>query len=216
VVVTAPRRGDPLYLLDTLASLAEPLDTYNNPSTDRAVRVRSAHNGYKRADVTSTQPPREIAALSPDLFHVVVYTGFTPHPGYSMAQARYGGRANWHWAIEGIEQSASIARQRVDFAAALTAANKVAVRCASALSSTRIAAWTDAVLCGRRNAVPATPQPARYYVLVEDDFPFCEGGWDEFTWLLTMAADRVPDHCGVFIATGGRYAARTGRQLKNG
>jgi len=136
---------------------------------------------------------------------VVVYTGFTPHPGYSMAQARYGGRANWHWAIEGIEQGASIARQRVDFAAALTAASKVAVRCARASSVARDARpGLTPALCGRCYLVPATLQPARYYVLVEDDFPFCEGGWDEFTWLLTAAAERVPNHCGVFIATGGR------------
>jgi hypothetical protein len=49
-------------------------------------------------------------------------------------------------------------------------------------------------------------QPARYYMLMEDDFPLCERpGGDELLWLLAEASRRVPHHCGVFVATGGRY-----------
>ncbi|KAI7828692.1 hypothetical protein BC939DRAFT_483363 [Gamsiella multidivaricata] len=38
---------------------------------------------------------------------------------------------------------------------------------------------------------------------MEDDFPFCAGGWQETLNTIYEANRQVPDHCGVFVATGG-------------
>ncbi|GJJ77764.1 hypothetical protein EMPS_10123 [Entomortierella parvispora] len=42
-----------------------------------------------------------------------------------------------------------------------------------------------------------------YLGIMEDDFPFCEGGWQEMLNTIYLAHQTVPEHCGVFVATGG-------------
>ncbi|KAF8953694.1 hypothetical protein BGZ52_005394 [Haplosporangium bisporale] len=42
-----------------------------------------------------------------------------------------------------------------------------------------------------------------YLGIMEDDFPFCEGGWQEMLNTIYAAHETVPDHCGVFVGTGG-------------
>lgn len=44
-----------------------------------------------------------------------------------------------------------------------------------------------------------------YYALMEDDFPVCgTQGWQEIENVIYKAVHQVPDHCGVFVGTGGR------------
>ncbi|KAI7827025.1 hypothetical protein BC939DRAFT_483610 [Gamsiella multidivaricata] len=38
---------------------------------------------------------------------------------------------------------------------------------------------------------------------MEDDFPFCKGGWQEMLNTIYAANEKVQDHCGVFVGTGG-------------
>ncbi|KAI8602418.1 hypothetical protein EDD21DRAFT_303773 [Dissophora ornata] len=38
---------------------------------------------------------------------------------------------------------------------------------------------------------------------MEDDFPFCEGGWQEMLNTIYAANSKVQNHCGVFVGTGG-------------
>ncbi|KAH7054159.1 hypothetical protein BKA57DRAFT_390215 [Linnemannia elongata] len=38
---------------------------------------------------------------------------------------------------------------------------------------------------------------------MEDDFPFCEDGWQEMLNTIYRAHTEVKDHCGVFVGTGG-------------
>ncbi|KAF9108179.1 hypothetical protein BGX29_002703 [Mortierella sp. GBA35] len=42
-----------------------------------------------------------------------------------------------------------------------------------------------------------------YMGIMEDDFPFCEGGWQEMLNTIYRANQEVQDHCGVFVGTGG-------------
>ncbi|KAG0264541.1 hypothetical protein BGZ95_003559 [Linnemannia exigua] len=42
-----------------------------------------------------------------------------------------------------------------------------------------------------------------YLGVMEDDFPFCEGGWQEMLNMIYRANTEVKDHCGVFVGTGG-------------
>ncbi|KAF9197924.1 hypothetical protein BGZ49_001439 [Haplosporangium sp. Z 27] len=48
-----------------------------------------------------------------------------------------------------------------------------------------------------------TNEDSVYVGVMEDDFPFCEGGWQEMLNLIYAANQKVPDHCGVFVGTGG-------------
>ncbi|CAG8646869.1 991_t:CDS:2, partial [Paraglomus occultum] len=42
-----------------------------------------------------------------------------------------------------------------------------------------------------------------YVALVEDDFPLCEDKWAELLTVVYEANVKSPDHCGVFVGTGG-------------
>ncbi|KAK3832262.1 MAG: hypothetical protein JOS17DRAFT_668221, partial [Linnemannia elongata] len=42
-----------------------------------------------------------------------------------------------------------------------------------------------------------------YLGVMEDDFPFCEDGWQEMLNTIYRAHTEVKDHCGVFVGTGG-------------
>ncbi|KAF9921052.1 hypothetical protein FBU30_008957 [Linnemannia zychae] len=42
-----------------------------------------------------------------------------------------------------------------------------------------------------------------YLGIMEDDFPFCEDGWQEMLNTVYRANQEVKDHCGVFVGTGG-------------
>ncbi|KAI8373138.1 uncharacterized protein BYT42DRAFT_579315 [Radiomyces spectabilis] len=47
--------------------------------------------------------------------------------------------------------------------------------------------------------------PSTYVTLVEDDFPVCGSKeWKQIETVVYNANQRVPDHCGVFVGTGGR------------
>ncbi|KAG0053520.1 hypothetical protein BGZ83_000937 [Gryganskiella cystojenkinii] len=48
-----------------------------------------------------------------------------------------------------------------------------------------------------------TLEDSVYLGLMEDDFPFCEGGWQTMLNTLYEANQRVSDHCGLFVGTGG-------------
>ncbi|KAF9959596.1 hypothetical protein BGZ72_009326 [Mortierella alpina] len=48
-----------------------------------------------------------------------------------------------------------------------------------------------------------TAEDTVYLGIMEDDFPFCAGGWQEMLNTIHEANRQVPDHCGVFVATGG-------------
>ncbi|CAO3571818.1 unnamed protein product [Mortierella alpina] len=48
-----------------------------------------------------------------------------------------------------------------------------------------------------------TSEDSVYLGVMEDDFPFCEGGWQEMLNTLYLANEKVHDHCGVFVGTGG-------------
>ncbi|KAG0048232.1 hypothetical protein BGZ83_006789 [Gryganskiella cystojenkinii] len=49
-----------------------------------------------------------------------------------------------------------------------------------------------------------TVQDTVYLGIMEDDFPFCSnGGWQEMLNTIYKAHEEVPEHCGVFVATGG-------------
>ncbi|KAG0199358.1 hypothetical protein BGX28_007365 [Mortierella sp. GBA30] len=48
-----------------------------------------------------------------------------------------------------------------------------------------------------------TSEESVYLGVMEDDFPFCEGGWQEMLNTIYQANRKVEDHCGVFIGTGG-------------
>ncbi|KAG0248019.1 hypothetical protein BG011_000626 [Mortierella polycephala] len=48
-----------------------------------------------------------------------------------------------------------------------------------------------------------TVEDSTYLGLMEDDFPFCEGGWQEMLNTIYTANQKVKDHCGVFVGTGG-------------
>ncbi|KAI1316309.1 hypothetical protein EDD11_010152 [Mortierella claussenii] len=48
-----------------------------------------------------------------------------------------------------------------------------------------------------------TSEDTVYLGVMEDDFPFCENGWQEMLNTLYEANKAVPDHCGAFVATGG-------------
>jgi hypothetical protein len=48
--------------------------------------------------------------------------------------------------------------------------------------------------------------PSTYYALMEDDFPVCgKREWHEIENVIYKADQSVPEHCGVFVGTGGRY-----------
>ncbi|CAG8595249.1 11574_t:CDS:2, partial [Scutellospora calospora] len=42
-----------------------------------------------------------------------------------------------------------------------------------------------------------------YIALVEDDFPLCDGKWKEMLTVIYNANIQVPQHCGIFVGTGG-------------
>jgi hypothetical protein len=42
-----------------------------------------------------------------------------------------------------------------------------------------------------------------YIALMEDDFPLCEGVWPDILQVIWEANQRSPDHCGIFIGSGG-------------
>ncbi|KAI1318564.1 hypothetical protein EDD11_006254 [Mortierella claussenii] len=48
-----------------------------------------------------------------------------------------------------------------------------------------------------------TSEDSVYLGIMEDDFPFCEGGWQQMLNTIYAANHQVQDHCGVFIGTGG-------------
>ncbi|KAF9909837.1 hypothetical protein BX616_011043 [Lobosporangium transversale] len=48
-----------------------------------------------------------------------------------------------------------------------------------------------------------TMEESVYLGIMEDDFPFCEGGWQEMLNTIYAANRQVQDHCGVFVGTGG-------------
>ncbi|KAF9194340.1 hypothetical protein BGZ50_006432 [Haplosporangium sp. Z 11] len=48
-----------------------------------------------------------------------------------------------------------------------------------------------------------TTEDTVYLGIMEDDFPFCKGGWQEMLNTIYEANRRVQDHCGIFVATGG-------------
>ncbi|KAF9438820.1 hypothetical protein BGZ76_004420 [Entomortierella beljakovae] len=49
----------------------------------------------------------------------------------------------------------------------------------------------------------ATAEETVYLSIMEDDFPFCEGGWQDMLNTIYEANQQVPEHCGIFIGTGG-------------
>ncbi|KAF9343471.1 hypothetical protein BGX26_005673, partial [Mortierella sp. AD094] len=48
-----------------------------------------------------------------------------------------------------------------------------------------------------------TTEDSVYLAVMEDDFPFCENGWQEMLNTIYAANQKVPEHCGVFVGTGG-------------
>ncbi|KAF9138432.1 hypothetical protein BG015_002387 [Linnemannia schmuckeri] len=42
-----------------------------------------------------------------------------------------------------------------------------------------------------------------YLGVMEDDFPFCDNGWQEMLNTIYRAHTEVKDHCGIFVGTGG-------------
>ncbi|KAF9106682.1 hypothetical protein BGX27_009060 [Mortierella sp. AM989] len=48
-----------------------------------------------------------------------------------------------------------------------------------------------------------TSEDSVYLGIMEDDFPFCSDGWQQMINTIYEANQKVPDHCGAFIATGG-------------
>ncbi|KAK3843251.1 MAG: hypothetical protein J3R72DRAFT_113602 [Linnemannia gamsii] len=48
-----------------------------------------------------------------------------------------------------------------------------------------------------------TSEDTVYLGIMEDDFPFCDGGWQNMLNTIYHANQHVKNHCGVFITTGG-------------
>ncbi|KAF9085595.1 hypothetical protein BGX27_003412, partial [Mortierella sp. AM989] len=48
-----------------------------------------------------------------------------------------------------------------------------------------------------------TVEDTVYLGVMEDDFPFCQDGWQEMLNIIYTANQKVPEHCGVFVGTGG-------------
>ncbi|KAG0005491.1 hypothetical protein BGZ79_004491 [Entomortierella chlamydospora] len=48
-----------------------------------------------------------------------------------------------------------------------------------------------------------TSEDSVYLGIMEDDFPFCADGWQKMLNTIYDANQKVPNHCGAFIATGG-------------
>ncbi|KAF8968441.1 hypothetical protein BGZ46_010851 [Entomortierella lignicola] len=48
-----------------------------------------------------------------------------------------------------------------------------------------------------------TSEDTVYLGIMEDDFPFCADGWQQMLNTIYKANEKVPDHCGAFITTGG-------------
>ncbi|KAG0327205.1 hypothetical protein BGZ99_008186 [Dissophora globulifera] len=48
-----------------------------------------------------------------------------------------------------------------------------------------------------------TVEDTVYLGIMEDDFKFCPGGWQQMLNTVFEANQQVPDHCGAFVATGG-------------
>eukprot|EP01112_Ceratiomyxa_fruticulosa_P015288 TRINITY_DN4470_c0_g1_i1.p1 TRINITY_DN4470_c0_g1~~TRINITY_DN4470_c0_g1_i1.p1 ORF type:complete len:653 (-),score=88.85 TRINITY_DN4470_c0_g1_i1:95-2053(-) len=42
-----------------------------------------------------------------------------------------------------------------------------------------------------------------YIMLLEDDFVLCENGWNSMLFTIDSIMNELPNHCGVFVATGG-------------
>ncbi|KAF9582450.1 hypothetical protein BGW38_000194 [Lunasporangiospora selenospora] len=48
-----------------------------------------------------------------------------------------------------------------------------------------------------------TEMDSAYLGIMEDDFPFCKHGWQDMLNTVYEANQRVKEHCGVFVGTGG-------------
>ncbi|KAF9175682.1 hypothetical protein BGX20_002285 [Mortierella sp. AD010] len=48
-----------------------------------------------------------------------------------------------------------------------------------------------------------TSEDSVYLGIMEDDFPFCADGWQKMLNTIYDANQKVPNHCGAFVATGG-------------
>ncbi|KAF7731999.1 Transcriptional regulator of ribosomal bioproteinsis proteins [Apophysomyces ossiformis] len=145
VIMTAPRRSDPPFLTQTLKSY---LDNWPSSAAEGPL--------YNR-------------------MQTVVYTHFSNHTQYDLAQEHFSADPRGQHYIRWIRDSGGIVDQRLHVSKAL-----------------RLAADT---------------YDSTYIALLEDDFPVCgPREWHELERVVYEANQRVPDHCGLFVATGGRFS----------
>jgi hypothetical protein len=143
VFMTAPRRGDPAYLTKTLESYLA--NWPEHPEDD---------SPYHR-------------------MQAIVYTHFTQHSQYDLAQAHFSKTVKGQKYLRWVRDEGSDWNQRLHVSKALRLATE-------SYNST-------------------------YYALMEDDFPVCGiKEWHEIEKVIYKAVNQQPEHCGVFVGTGGR------------
>ncbi|KAI9595834.1 hypothetical protein BDF19DRAFT_440204 [Syncephalis fuscata] len=163
VVLSAPRRTDPDFLLRTLKSFLAPLP--DEPASN---------SFYTR-------------------IRIVVYTHFSNHSIYDRARREIGDTPKGRRYIKWLREEGSTRDQRLHMSRAL-----------------------DLVATDKDGF-------SEYIGLVEDDFPLCgDDAWQLLLRVLWEANVQRPNHCGVFVGTGGtglimhrKVAIRSAKLLQN-
>ncbi|GAA5831846.1 hypothetical protein JCM11251_003907 [Rhodosporidiobolus azoricus] len=197
LLMTAPRPGNPDFLLQTIESW---LGAFPDPSTDSPLQLNTT--------ALPLSPSFSLPSLSSRL-RLVVYTHFSTHPMYDLAQSRFSSPKASHYITWHRDPRA------------LSAGNRL-----------------DQRLHVARGLEYAASLGGAYVLLTEDDFPLCEDGaerrapgellatpvkertwtttWEKFQAALVATNELMPDipgddssspptpgHCGLFLSTGG-------------
>lgn len=106
-------------------------------------------------------------------FKFVVFTHFTDHPLFDSCRDRFAKDEKARKYIEFVRFPGNEINQKKHFDAAI------------------------------RHAAEQLYPKSHYIGIIEDDFPLCSGEWNEVLRLIRDANKKLPDHCGIFIGTGG-------------
>ncbi|CAO3594119.1 unnamed protein product [Absidia cylindrospora] len=165
VVMTAPRRGDPPFLTQTLQSYLDQWPLLPSVPELPVDTITTTPSNVTSSTATTGR-------LLYDRIQLFVYTHFSDHLEYDRAYERFGQDPKGKQYIKWVHEQGYELNHRLHISSALQHAT--------------------------------SNGPSTYVALLEDDFPICgRHAWREIEHVVYEANRKVPDHCGVFVGTGG-------------
>ncbi|CAO3607993.1 unnamed protein product [Cunninghamella blakesleeana] len=132
-----------------------------------------------------------------DRIRIMVYTHFSNHTEYDKAHDQFSKDDKGKKYVQWVKEDGNLFNHRLHLTRALELATSSSLL---ASSSSSFESYTESsIVTNQINEITNA-----YIVLLEDDFPICgQRAWQEMKTIIYQANQQLPNHCGIFVGTGG-------------